>query len=175
MLNNFDALKIPEASRTGLLAAMDEMFRLTHKFQYSRAFMDAIYELDMMLQHAIPLDENIVDAIGVLTISSEELRDLINMSIRRIPQSIDQTVQLGLNNPALIMRTVLGAEQRFPVDLQAFFPNYAASQSAVDISFTNLILVVLKASLRSAIVKTSLDSLPLFEQVMKMDDVVYIG
>lgn len=175
MINNFAVLRIPEASRKNLLAAMNEMFRLTHEFQYTRAFMDTIYELDTLLQHALPLDEKILDAIGVLTISSEEFRDLINMSIRRIPQSIDQTVQLDLDHPALIMRTVLGAEQRFPVDLSALCPNHVASQSALDISFSNLILIVLKASLRSAFLKTSLDSLPLFEQVMKMEDVVYIG
>lgn len=137
--------------------------------------MDTIHEMDTILQNSLPLDEKVVDAIGVLAITNEEFRDLINMSIRRIPQSINQTVRLNMNNPALIMRTVLGVQQRFPVDLSALFPNYTASQGAVEISFTDLILIVLKASLRSVFLKTSMDPLPLFDQVMKMDDVVYIG
>jgi hypothetical protein len=159
----------------GLLATMKEMFRLTQRFQYTGAFIDKIYERDMMLQRALPLDQKIVDAIGVLTISSEEFRDLINLSIGRIPQSIEEVVQLGLHNPSIIMKAVLGAERRFPVDLPPLFPNHVASQTAVDVSFTNLILIVLKASVRSAFLRTSLDSLPLFGQVTKKDDIDHIG
>lgn len=175
IIRYFDKLTIPEASRKSLLAAMEEMIRRTYKFQYSRAFMDSIYEIDIALQRVLLLDKKVINAVGVLAISNEEFRDLITMSIRRIPQSIDQTVQLDLHNPAIVIKAVLGAEQRFPVDLPELFPNFVASQRSIDISFTHLVLIVLKASVRSAFLKTSLDSSPLFERVMKMDDTVYIG
>lgn len=178
IIRHFSDLRIPDASRSSLLTVMQEVYRRMYNYQYSRGFMDTIYEMDTALQHALlPLDEKVIDAIGVLTISNPEFRDLITLAIRRIPQSADQTVKLCLLDPAIVLKSVLGSEQRFPVDLLALFPNFVVTHGTIDIdiSFTNLILMVLKASVRSAFLKTSLDSLPLFERVMKLDDVVYVG
>ena len=178
----FDHLQIPPESKQSLQDAMKALLKHMQKFEYSRSFMTAIHETDEALRRVLPPNEKVVVGIGVLTFSNQEFRDLINLSVRRLPQSIQQSVQIDLTNPALVVKAVFGAEQRFPIDLAALFPEHSTSTAtdtmsgpnAVGVSFTHLVLIVLKASLRSAFLKTSLNSLPLFEQFAKMDEVVYV-
>lgn len=61
------------------------------------------------------------------------------------------------------------------MDLSVLFQGHVASKSVVEISFTYFVLAALKAMLRSVFLKTSVNSLPLFERVMNMDETVYIG
>ena len=53
IIRNFGDLKNPDASRPSLLTVMQEMYRRMHNHQYSRGFMDTIYEMDAVLQNAL--------------------------------------------------------------------------------------------------------------------------
>ncbi|KAH7471345.1 hypothetical protein FOMA001_g13595 [Fusarium oxysporum f. sp. matthiolae] len=175
IIYHFDLLVLDENVRPSLLAAVNRMNLKLQRYEYTRDFMTTICELDEILEGIVPSDKRITNGVGVLILCHEEFRDLITLAVRRMAQSISRTVQIDLENPAIVIKAVLGAEQRFPIDMNILFPDFLPEQQSIEITFTTLITIALKASLRSSFLKTSLNSLPLLERVVEMDDIIYIG
>jgi hypothetical protein len=57
--------------------------------------------------------------------------------------------------------------QKFPVDLAAMFPEGIFGPDTVQVKYSHVLLAPLKACLRSAVIKTSTDSTPLYECLAK--------
>lgn len=176
IIHNINDIDLDESLKPIALTAMRKLqFRL-QRSEYTRYFATAIYELDEILERVLlPTDGKIKHGIGVLVLCHEEIRHLITLAVRRITHSLSGSVQIDLESPALVMTAVLGSEQRFPIDMQALFPEFRHEQQRLDVTFTTLLLVTLKACLRSSFLKTSLDSLPLMECIAEMEDIIRVG
>ena len=94
--------------------------------------------------------------VGVLRMTNSEFRHLMSQSVRHMQDLVNQTIDFDLGAQSVNLRIVLGIVQQFPVDLTSLFRGYQPEQRVVAVSYTNLMMVVLKASLRSAFLKTSL-------------------
>jgi hypothetical protein len=82
-----DLLNVPDRAIPTLLPTMKEMIKRTQKFDYSRAFPTAICDMDDALRLALPEDEMVAEAVGVLAMTNSEFLDLITLTIRKIQQS----------------------------------------------------------------------------------------
>ena len=170
-----DVFNLPEDKRGTLLAILQQIFSRVIKFDYNCAFSVTVCQLDKCLQDILPQDKMIINAVGVFTITNNEFRDLMSQLIRHIKIQLTRQWTLTWQHHQLILKVVLGVVQKSPVDGVYLFPNFMPEQRTIPISYTDLMMTVLKASLRSACLKTSLKSLSLFERVMDMDEILQIG
>ncbi|KAK5112678.1 hypothetical protein LTR85_011189 [Meristemomyces frigidus] len=177
IMHGLGSLKIePEDKKDSLFKHMVDLSRMTEAFEYSRTFSNAIYALDNMLDSFTGSSELARRAVQVLTITSPEFRNIVGQSIRRIDACAGTTVKLDLATSAVGIPTVFGIIQKFPVKIDVLVDDPQALQRTghIDIVYPVFVMLVLKAALRSAFLDTSLDSLPLFEKVMSLEDVVHV-
>ena len=66
---------------------------------------------------------------------------------------------------------------RFPIDTDILFPDTGQNDlsGTLTVPLAKVILVCQRAALRSAMLDTALDSVPLFEAVRQLDEVVFVG
>ncbi|GAB1312575.1 hypothetical protein MFIFM68171_02785 [Madurella fahalii] len=120
-------------------------------------------------------------SVGIIMLTSAEFRDTIARIARLIPESKDKSVKLesgfGTLMSYLVIPSLMGLNQRFPVDLTVLYPGNTEVMNigVFSISSTQLLLAALRACLRSAFLETSLDSTPLFEAYMAMTDITRMG
>jgi hypothetical protein len=106
--------------------------------------------------------------------TNTEFRDLISQSVRHIKDSSKQSTNFDLGAPSINLKIVLGIVRPFPVDPAALFSGYEPDERIISVFYTNLMMTVWKASVRSAFLKTSLNSLPLSERVLRMDEIMHV-
>ncbi|KAJ9602905.1 hypothetical protein H2200_012685 [Cladophialophora chaetospira] len=174
--NDLPSLNVPQASQNDILAKFEGFLDKCLNFRSSRAYFRDLHEMDTILASLLATDERVNAAIGVVTLTNNEFRDIMSQTVRLIPESKDATIELTLGTPATLnVPTVMGAVQRFVVDLGALFPSTPVGAGTVSIKYAHVVFAVLKACLRSAMIETSLDSSPLFTAFLQMNDVVYMG
>jgi hypothetical protein len=72
------------------------------------------------------------------------------------------------------MLALFGVVQQFPFDMDSIIDEQLPldQRLEIEVPYNHLLLIVLKATVRSAVLMTSLDSFPLLEQVSNLPDVV---
>ncbi|KAH9240173.1 hypothetical protein K456DRAFT_1719498 [Colletotrichum gloeosporioides 23] len=174
--NDLDHLQVPESSKNDFIAIADKLLVLCLNYQPTRTFYQTIYSLDIILQELLPLNAKAMASVGVVTITSAEFRDFLTSVVRMIPESTGKSVTLDLGPASTLnVPSVMGVIQKYPVDITQIFPGENISIEAVEIRFHHLIFAALKACLRSTVLETSLDSTPLFEAFLQMNEVVHMG
>lgn len=150
--------------------------RHTEDFEYSRSFSLHIWALDMLLESCIDPCDLVQVSVQLVTLTSPEFRDILSQSVRMLGEFINVKVHLDVDNASLNVPAMLGIIQKFPVDrgLLSETAGGALPSGLLDILYTELVLLSLKATVRSAFLETSLDSTPLFERVMAMSEVIYV-
>lgn len=171
-----DRLHLPDGTRQELLKALTLLWRHTENFEYSRSFSLHIWALDKLLDDCINNDELVKTSVQIITLTSPEFRDIISQSVRMLDECINSKIHLNLDDATLNVPAVFGIVKKFPVDrgLLVESAGRALPPGVLEIDYTVLILLALKATIRSSFLETSLDSTPLFEKVMAMSDVVYV-
>ena len=163
MITDIDSLVVEPADRNELLTAMDHLLARTLNYKYNRVFASLLFRLDEVLIRNLHPDKRANDAIGVLMITNPEFRSLIAQSLRHIPMTAGTSVTVDLAKSCLVMPTVMGVLQEFAIDFDSLFPGTDPRAPAITITYTMLLILSLRASLRSTFFETSVDSLPLFE------------
>jgi hypothetical protein len=158
-----------------LLDAMSSMYAKTNNPERTRLFFDVILGLDEALLPLLHSDPRVNDAIGVLMMTNEEFRALISQSVRHIDDLMATSIELDVVNATLNVPAVMGFIQRFPVHLDVLHPTLPRTDGPLAIKFLEVMFAALRASLKSAALETSLDSLPLFKAFFGLSNVAYLG
>jgi hypothetical protein len=175
LIQHIELLGLQKEDERTLLTALEKMMTLTLRVEYSRAMSAAIFELDQALHNLAHPNPKVDIIIGVLMITNAEFRSMIAQSARHLDISINSGVDVDFGAGSLNIQAVFGIMQPFPFDLDVLFPNEIVEHNIVRVKYSAVILSALKASLRSAFLVTSMDSLPLFELVMSSDGLVHFG
>lgn len=176
MAHDMECLVLEPADRNELVVAIEQLLARTLQYEYNRRFASALFNLDVVLQRLQHPDIRANHAVGVLMITNPEFRALIAQSARHIPASVNTSVVVDVENGCLTIPTVMGIMQKFAIDFDAVMHENDRQDTPITLSYTMLMILSLKASLRSTFFETSLDSLPLFEKVMSMkDQIAYVG
>jgi hypothetical protein len=159
-----------------LLAAMEQMMSRTLEVAASRAMTAAIFDLDQALKELMHPNPKVHTAIGVLMITNAEFRAMIAQSARHLDTSLNPSVQLDLHEASLIVPSTFGIMQHFPLDFDVLYTNGVVDGDLmISIKHSTIMLSALRASLRSAFLVASIDSLPLFESVMNSQGILHFG
>ncbi|KJX94944.1 hypothetical protein TI39_contig4149g00015 [Zymoseptoria brevis] len=160
-----------------LEAAMLELLVCITPFKYTRAFGAALSSLDDLIGSVRNMPSRILQVVvQAVVLTSREFRDLIVQSLRIIEDCMPTSLFIDIMNSPFDMEAILGTMKKFPVDLGILLPELTSEEKLVrwQIPYTYVLLLTLRAALKSAYLRASLDSQPLFNLVPGMDDVGYV-
>lgn len=172
-VNSFEleARMVDELTRTG-----DFLWDAMFEFKPNRAFFRRFYDLDKYLARLQTADKFADTALGVLMLINSEFRDIVTQSSRHIPALKGSTVDLTFGDPpALELPTVMGVVRKFPVELGAMFPGEVLGAQTTKVKYSDVMFAALRACLRSAILKTSINSTPLYDRWLRMGEIIQVG
>lgn len=172
LVHYFDQLKArtkPSQLENDILPKFEKILLMTIDYSYTRLFASLVYDLDLALVTTVSLQPNVHLFVQVLVITSPEFRDLISQSLRDLEACLDSSLSFDPANANIYTYTIMGASKVFPLDLHVLLedPRAFAKSGITKISYVDVLLLVLKACLRSTFLETSLDSTPLFDAVFK--------
>jgi hypothetical protein len=158
---------------------MSRLYKAIGKYSYTRNYASTVYELDRALQEHVKCSDWASLFVQVLALTSPEFRDLINQSLRNIKECMkaEITVDIADVTASVNVPAAFGIIQRFPIDIDVLMER-ADITSIVGqhvLSYPIILLLFLKAVLRSAFLRTSLDSMPLWDVVLSAEEVVVDG
>lgn len=141
---------------------------------YRRVFAAAIYELDCKLDRLAEEPHDIRTLVQVAVVTSPEIRDIVSQSIRNLESCLPVKIVLDKSAATLNLVTVLGLTKRFPLEVDVLLesPQAFRKEQQAELPYIQFLLLVLKASLKSLFMRTSLDSGPLFAEVLRSDEVL---
>lgn len=170
-------LTLDAAAQIYLENAIWDMLRCITPFKYTRTFAAILLRLDEALKEACTEDPMVQMVVQVITQTNAEFRDLTSQSVRNIKECLSLTVTLDMTSSTLNVVSAMGMVQKFPVDIDVLFTNPTAIDRSKDIviPYKSVLLLVTKATLKSAYLETCLDSEPLFSCVMGMDEVAFVA
>ncbi|KAG9256375.1 uncharacterized protein F5Z01DRAFT_698303 [Emericellopsis atlantica] len=181
IMGSIDALGLEEAVKDPLKTASRSFYDLTQLIRSTRKYYSALHALNLALQDATPTsstkETTALTSIGCVMLTSPEFRSLIAQSARLLSEGLDGSVVVDLGHGAIEMPTVMNFVAKFPIDTDRLFPDAASDMlsGTVTIRLARALLACLRAALRSAMFDTALDSVPLFEAVRRLDEVVLLG
>ena len=154
-----------------LLPNLEELLRMTSNYSYTRLFASALYDLDHSLVSTVSRKPDVHLFVQVLVITSQEFRDLISHSLRELGACLDMesAVAFDAAHATMCTWTIMGALKEFPIHLDVLLddPRGFPQSGLTNVSYVDVLFLVLKACVRSAFLETSLDSTPLFDAVFK--------
>jgi hypothetical protein len=155
-----------------ILPNLVKLFRMTSDYSYSRNFASALYDLDNALIETVNRDPDVHLFVQVLTVTSPEFRSLISQSLRDPEACLPGKITFDAETATIAIGTVMGAVKRLPIDLDVLLdnPQRFVRSEVTELRYVEVLLLLLKACLRSTFLKTSLDSTPLFDDVLRSGD-----
>ena len=178
---DIDALHLEGASKERLRTAMSRFYSLSQPIQRTRQYYSALYDLDQALQNAIQASSRRVEigllSLGCVMLTSPEFRSLIAQSARLLSEGFSGSIAINFDRGSVEVPTVMNFIARFPIDTDILFPDTGQNDlsGTLTVPLAKVILVCQRAALRSAMLDTALDSVPLFEAVRQLDEVVFVG
>ncbi|SMR57608.1 unnamed protein product [Zymoseptoria tritici ST99CH_3D1] len=169
--------RLEPAETSSLEAAMLELLACLTSFKYTRAFGAALSSLDDLIGSVRNMPSRSIQVVvQAVVLTSREFRDLVVQSLRSIEDCMSTSLFVDMTNSTLDMEVILGTMKKFPVDLGVLLPELTPEEKLVrwQIPYTYMLLLTLRAALKSAYLRTSLDSQPLFDLVLGMDDLGYV-
>lgn len=178
--DSFDYLD--SEKRGKLHNALAAFHNLSQPVKRTRLYFDALHKLDKALEETTvqtPTLRYVAISLGCVMITSPEFRSLISQSVRLLAEGFNGTMCVSLDDGLIRVPTVLNFLADFPVDLDAIFPNIDPNErnGVFNVSLNKVVLICLKAALRSAMLDSALDSRPLFEAVSSygLEETPYMG
>ena len=175
MLADFDELRSPGRTWDACLSHLNTLFRLTENYSYKRTFARALYDVDCILQELTNHAPFAQLVIQVLAVTNPEFRDLISQSIRTLEACLPTSIVVDAKASTVNVGAAFGLIRKFPVDVDVLVddePEDIAGLGSIVIPYRDVLVLCLKASLRSTFLKTSLDSTPLFDWLMGGEEVL---
>jgi hypothetical protein len=172
LVHHFDKLEARMPRRQmddDFLPTLKKLLLLTSNYSYTRLFASVLYDLDCALVTTVDHEPDVYLFIQVLAMTSPEFRDLISQSLRDLEACLDSNLSFDAAPATISTYTIMGARKVFPLDLDVLLDDPRASirSGTIQVPYVDVLLLVLKACLRSTFLETSLDSTPLFDAVFK--------
>ena len=172
LVRHFDTLeaRMPQGQvDDDFLPTLKKLLLMTSNYSYTRLFASVLYDLDYALVTTVEREPDVYLFIQVLAMTSPEFRDLISQSLRDLEACLDSSLSFDAAPATISTYTIMGARKVFPLDLDVLLddPRAFPRSGATQIPYVDVLLMVLKACLRSTFLETSLDSTLLFDAVFK--------
>lgn len=175
MIQSSVALGLNAADKQALLAALQQMYLRTIRYDKTRLNSRSIFNLDSALQDSLHANPKVNLAVGVLVITNAEFRAMITQSARHIDAAARSSIDLNFSQSRIEVSSYFGIPQYFPIDFHVLCHGEVLPEQPIEIPFNVLLMAALKAILRSTFLNTSLNSLPLFKKVMAADELIYFA
>jgi hypothetical protein len=171
---NIDLFDVDDQYKDDFATSMRRLLHYIKGDKSKRTLASALYDVDTVLGKLIPESDTISMILQILTIANAEFRENIGQSVRRFEECRRATITVDTASSMVRMVALFGVVQQFPFDMDSIVDEQLPldQRLAVEVSYSHLLLIVLKATVRSAVLMTSLDSFPLLEQVSNLPDVV---
>jgi hypothetical protein len=172
LVHHFDKLEARMPRRQmddDFLPTLKKLLLLTSNYSYTRLFASVLYDLDCALVTTVDREPDVYLFIQVLAMTSPEFRDLISQSLRDLEACLDSSLSFDAAPATISTYTIMGARKVFPMDSDVLVddPRGFVRSGTIQVPYVDVLLLVLKACLRSTFLETSLDSTPLFDAVFK--------
>lgn len=172
LVRHFDKLKarMPQGQvDDDFLPTLKKLLLMTSNYSYARLFASVLYDLDYALVTTVEREPDVYLFTQVLAMTSPEFRYLISQSLRDLEACLDSSLSFDAAPATISTYTTMGARKVFPLDLDVLLddPRAFPRSGTTQIPYVDVLLMVLKACLRSTFLETSLDSTPLFDAVFK--------
>jgi hypothetical protein len=178
ILADFDVIRSPGKKWESHFLHLTSLFRLTQTFSYKRTFARALYDVDCIL-HDLAKHAPIARlAVQVLAITNPEFRDLISQSVRTLRACLTTSLVVNISASAVYVSAAFGVVKQFPIDVDVLVDEASqdiSSLGQIVVPYKDVLFLVLKASLRSTFLKTSLDSAPLFDWIMRAGETIELA
>jgi hypothetical protein len=121
-----------------------------------RIAFHTLYKLDTVLRELLEVHDLAAKVVGILVITNEEFRSLVIQSAIYLDLAL-VSARIILDIPNAVLRTpfVLGINQEFGVDFATWYPNGGIPNSIFPINLSTVILAVVKACVRSALLEAT--------------------
>jgi hypothetical protein len=171
---NIDLFDVDDQNKDGFTTSMRRLLHYIKGDKSKRTLASALYDVDTALGKLIPESDTISMILQILTMTNAEFRDNVGQSVRRFEECRQATVTVDTAGSMVRMVALFGVVQQFPFDMDSVVDEQLPldQRLEVQVPYSHLLLIVLKATVRSAVLMTSLDSFPLLEQVSNLPDVV---
>lgn len=151
-----------------LRSTMASFLALTQPVKRTRLYFEALFKLDQALEATTGHDSSskqIALSLGCVMITSPEFRSLVSQSVRLLEEDFYGTMCVDLDAGLVKVSTVMNFTAEFPFDVKAtcYGMDSPERRGKFDIPLPSIVLICLKASLRSAMLDSALDSRPLFD------------
>jgi hypothetical protein len=171
---NMDLFGLDDRYKDDFATSMRRLLHYIKGDKSKRTLASALYDVDTALEKLIAESDNISMILQILTITNAEFRENIGQSVRRFEECRRATITVDTAGSMVRMLAFFGVMQQFPFDMDSIVDEQLPldQRLEVEVPYSHLLLIVLKATVRSAVLMTSLDSFPLLEQVSNLPDVV---
>jgi hypothetical protein len=171
---NLDLFDVDDRYKDDFATSMRRLLHYIKGDKSKRTLASALYDVDTILGKLIPESDNISMILQILTLTNAESRENIGQSVRRFEECRRATITVDTVGSMVRMLAFFGVVQQFPFDMDSIVDEQLPldQRLEVEVPYSHLLLIVLKATVRSAVLMTSLDSFPLLEQVSNLPDVV---
>jgi hypothetical protein len=179
LLFDLELFGLEDSVQTALMERISRLYKAVGKYSYTRNYASTVYELDKALQENIKCLDWESLFVQVVALTSSEFRDLINQSLRNIKDCVKSQITIDVSDvtASVNVPAAFGMIQRFPIDTDVLMER-ADIPSIVGqhvLSYPTVLLLFLKAVVRSTFLRTSLDSMPLWDVVLSAEEVVVDG
>ncbi|KAI0177743.1 hypothetical protein BJ166DRAFT_30422 [Pestalotiopsis sp. NC0098] len=176
VIGGIEKLNVPTDITTRLSDLLNDLLDKCLSFKPDRAYFRTVFDLDTVLDSLVDPNPKVTTAVGVLMITSAEFRDIVARLARMIPEASDKLLTLECGPVTMLcIPSLLGVVQKFPVDFGVLYPGETIAVEAIQLSLSRLMFAALKACLRSVFLETCLESTPLFEAFIDMNDEIQVG
>ena len=140
-----------------------------------RATSYEMFKLEGILKTISHTNQQVNEMIGVITITNPEFLSLMRQSARRFREAVDAAIKIDMRSGTLQVPAAFGIIQEFPLNVIDLYPTRPASDEVISVKYSSVLIVTLRACLRSAMLRDCFSSIPLIGQVLGLEDVIRIS
>jgi hypothetical protein len=159
---NIDLFDVDDRYRDGFATSMRRLLHYIRGDKSKRTLVSALYDVVTALGKLIAEADTISMILQILTITNAEFRENIGQSLRRFEECRQATMTVDTAGSMVRMVALFGVVQQFPFDMDSIVDEQLPLdlRLEVEVPYSHLLLTVLKATVKGAILMTSLDSFP---------------
>ena len=170
------SLGLSTAHRRQLSSELNSLLQRFHRSRIPlRSTCYAMFRLERTLMTISHTNQQVNEMIGTITITNPEFLRLMVRTARRSQQAPDAEVRIDMRSGMLQVPAEFGVILEFPLEIQELYPQNATSDEVIPVRYSLVLIVALRACLRSDMLRNCFDSHPLLRQVSGLEDVIQIS
>lgn len=171
-----EQLGLTSPKKKELYDAIESLYRRIEKSSsMSRATLHEMLKLDNILIDLGHTNEQLNEMIGIMMITNREFMHLVRQSARRFDQAPDVAVTVDMRSGVLKIPSVFGILQEFPLNITELYPGRIFTDEVMPVRYSVVLIVTLRACLRSTMLRDCFSSNPLITRVLGFESTVYVS